>query len=122
MQRVHNVTPPPEEDGRNSAKARKRKTDPTAKNSSGRKSPKSRKSSPKAELPVIKIDPAVKLREDWFAAQTGLATTFSGLANPEDPSVMTYINRAKEELESLTRIYMELMATTTSGCLAQPSG
>lgn len=126
MHRVHNAAPPPEEDGgKDSGKARKRKTDLGAKNTSGRKSPKSRKSSPKAEplVPVIKVDPSVRLREDWFAIQAGLPNILNtGLDNPEDPMVMTQINRAREQLDNMARIHMDLMATKNGGRFAQQSG
>lgn len=123
MHRVHNAAPPPEDDGgKDSGKARKRKTDLHAKNTSGRKSPKSRKSSPKAEPQVIKVDPTVKLREDWFALQAGLPTVFPGLDNPADPMVMSYINRARGDLETMARIHMELMAANNPGHFVQQLG
>ncbi|CAN8096921.1 unnamed protein product [Discula destructiva] len=123
MHRVHNVAPPPEDDGvKDSGRVRKRKTDVNSRNASGRKSPKSRKSSPKAEPQVVKIDPTVKLREDWFAIQAGFPTVLSGFSNPDDPMVMGYINRARDELESMARIHMELMAAKNPGNYAQQSG
>lgn len=110
MHRVHNAAPPPEDDGKDSGKARKRKTDSGARNTSGRKSSKSRKSSPKVEPQVIKVDPTIKLREDWFSIQAGLPSLFSGFGNPDDPLVMSYINRARENLDTMAKIHMDLMA------------
>lgn len=123
MHRVHNAAPPPEDDGgKDSGKARKRKTDHNARNSSGRKSPKSRKSSPKAEPQVVKIDPTIKLREDWFAFRGGLPALVPGLDNPDDPMVLNYITRAREDLEKMAKIHMDLMAAKNSAHLAQQSG
>lgn len=123
MHRVHNAAPPPEDDGgKDSGKAKKRKTDLGAKNTSGRKSSKSRKSSPKAEPPVIKVDPTIKMREDWFSIQAGLPSLMSGFENPEDPMVMSYIDRARENLESMAKIHMDLMAAKNPTQFLQQSG
>lgn len=116
MHRVHNAAPPPDEDGRkDSAKPRKRKGDPTAKSSSGRKSPKSRKSSPKVEPEIpVKVDVSEKLREDWFAVQAGMPD-WSLFPQPDDPMVMMHINRARDTLDAMAHIHVDLMAAKDPG-------
>lgn len=123
MRRVHNDdgkslnarSGPPSPGGHGSkdpSKSRKRKSDPTGKSSSGRKSPKS----PKAveiEAP-IKIDVSVKLREDFYAIQAGLPNMLSGFPLPDDPMVISHINRAKDALDAMARTHMDLMAAKNS--------
>lgn len=127
MHRVHNAAPPPEEDSRKDpAKARKRKSEPgVAKNTSGRKTPKSRKASPRMEPEVpVKVDVAAQLREQWFAIQAGVPDLLTGFPQPDDPSVLSHINHAKEVLDNLAQIHLNLMTTNAhdAGSFPQRSG
>lgn len=91
------------------AKSRKRKSDPTGKGSIGRKSPKSPKSSPVVDV-ELKVDMSAKLQEDFYATQAGLSDIFSRFPQPNDPMVLDHITRAKETLDTMARIHMDIMA------------
>ncbi|KAF3770183.1 hypothetical protein M406DRAFT_335903 [Cryphonectria parasitica EP155] len=112
MQRVHNAAPPsPDEDGRkDAARSRKRKSDANA-NNTGRKSPKSRKTSPKMQPQVpVKVDMSAKLREEWSTIQTGLPSIVHELGQLDGPTVMMQLSRLKDSLNTLERIHMDYTA------------
>lgn len=120
MHRVHNAAPPPEEDCRkDSSRSRKRKTDIGIKSTTTRKSPKSRKASPKVEPQVsVKVDVSAKLREEWFAYQAGMPD-WAIFPQPDDPMVMMHINRARDALDAMARIHIDLTAAKDTGMRQQ---
>lgn len=123
MQRVHNASPPsPDEDGRKDAlKSRKRKSDSSSKLASSRKSPKTRKASPRMEpQEPAKIDVPAKLRRDWSTVHANFQTALPGLDRLDDPMVMMHINRLKDSLDALGKIHVDYMTAVKATNMQQP--
>lgn len=128
MRRVHNDNgsslstrsgpPSPGGNGHKDSKSRKRKSDPIAKSSSGRKSPKS---SPVVDVETpAREDISRKLRGEWDECQTGLSSSLTSFPRADDPMVLEHINALKDRLDAMARIHKDLVAHDNSGLVRQP--
>ncbi|PSR94400.1 hypothetical protein BD289DRAFT_480547 [Coniella lustricola] len=123
MQRVHNAAPPsPEEDGRKDAlKSRKRKSETGSKLANSRKSPKTRKASPRMEpREPTKVEVQAKLRRNWSTVHADFHNALPGLGRLDDPMVMMHINRLKDNLDALGKIHVDYMAAIKGTNMQQP--
>ncbi|KUI59194.1 Zinc finger protein ZIC 5 [Cytospora mali] len=127
MRRVHNDNgsslstrsgpPSPGGNGHKEAKSRKRKSDPVAKSSSGRKSPKS---NPIVDVEVpAREDISLKLRGEWAEYQGSLSSFLTPFPQADDPMVLDHINALKDRLDAMARIHKDLVAHDNSGLVQQ---
>lgn len=118
MRRVHNDNgsslstrsgpPSPGGNGHKESKSRKRKSDPVAKISSGRKSPKVH---PVVDVEVpAREDISLKLRGEWADYQSGLSGCFASFPAADDPMVLDHINALKDRLDAMAGIHRDLVA------------
>lgn len=109
--------PSPGANGHKEAKSRKRKSDPIAKSSSGRKSPKS---GPIVDVDIpSREDISLKLRNEWTECQTGLSSYLNSFPQADDPTVLDHIHAIQQRLDAMAKIHKDLVAHDNSGLVQQ---